>query len=321
LRHVPNVDDSRVLVDALHQDDAAVYQFADDRAIVASIDFFSPIVDDAYTFGAITAANALSDIYAMGATPVFALNLLAWPREAEMLALAGEAVRGSADKAHDAGVFVLGGHSIEDPEPKLGMVAFGEVRPDAVLTNGGARAGDRLILTKPVGTGILATALKRGAIDEAGMAEAITSMMTLNAKGLNAARVVGAAVHAVTDVTGFGLVGHLREMLSASGMSARMSARAVPTFPRVREFIAAGTVPGGTERNLAAADAYTRWGAGIEHADQTVLCDAQTSGGLLIAVAPTAAGDLRSALHDAGALAADIGEITTGSDGTLTVEP
>jgi selenide,water dikinase len=308
-------------VATLHQDDAAVYRLTDDRAVVASIDFFTPIVDDPYTFGAIAAANALSDIFAMGASPLFALNILAWPRDPEMLELVGDAVRGTIDKATEAGVFVLGGHSIEDPEPKMGMVAFGEVHPDSVMTNASAQIGDHLILTKPIGTGVLATALKRGAVDEAGIADAIRSMMTLNAGALAAIRETGSAVHAVTDVTGFGLIGHLREMLDASGVSARLSLNAVPVFARVRDFIATGTVPGGTERNRTAAGTYTRWSAEVAEADQTLLCDAQTSGGLLLAVAPEAVSGTLAALERAGTpAAADIGEITTGDAGTLMVE-
>jgi selenide,water dikinase len=321
LRHVPSVDDPRVLVATLHQDDAAVYRVTEDRAVVASIDFFTPIVDDPYTFGAIAAANALSDIYAMGATPLFALNILAWPRDDGMLELVGDAVRGAVDKATEAGIFILGGHSIEDPEPKMGMVVFGEVHPDKVMTNGTARIGDHLILTKPIGTGILATALKRGAVDESEIADAIDSMTTLNAGAATVLDRVGAAVHAITDVTGFGLVGHLREMLLASGVSARVSAHAVPVFARVEEFIASGTVPGGTTRNHTAAGAYTTWAADVGQSTQTLLCDAQTSGGLLVAVAPDAVDEVREALDAAGTpAAADIGVIVAGSPGTMAVD-
>jgi len=322
LRHVPHVDDPRVLVATLHQDDAAVYRLTDDRAVVASIDFFTPIVDDPYTFGAVAAANALSDIYAMGATPIFALSILAWPRDPDLLALVGDAVRGSTDKAREAGIFVLGGHSIEDQEPKMGMVTFGEAHPDHILTNGTAQAGDHLILTKPIGTGILATALKRDRITQEDMADAVTSMTTLNAGALRAARRAGAALHAVTDVTGFGLVGHLREMLAASGVSARLSAGAVPSFARAREFIVAGAVPGGTERNLAAAEPYTTWSPSVTAADRTLLCDAQTSGGLLLAVAPEAVNVVIEGLEAEGTPAhADIGVIQPGDAGRLVIEP
>lgn len=299
-----------------------MYRITDDRAVVASIDFFTPIVDDPYTFGAVAAANALSDIYAMGATPIFALSILAWPREPDLLALVGDAVRGSSDKAREAGIFVLGGHSIEDREPKMGMVTFGETHPDHILTNGTARAGDHLILTKPVGTGILATALKRDAITQDDMADAVTSMTTLNAGAIQAARGVASALHAVTDVTGFGLVGHLHEMLAASGVSARLSAAAVPSFARTREFIAAGTIPGGTERNITAATDYTSWSPELTDADRILLCDAQTSGGLLLSVAPEAVDAVLAGLEAVGTPAhVDIGTIEAGTPGSLVVGP
>lgn len=316
---MPAVDDSRVLVAALTRDDAAVYRISDDRALVATLDFFTPIVDDPYTFGAIAAANALSDLYAMGATPLFALNIVAWPRDPEILALVGDAIRGGADKMIEAGAFILGGHSIEDREPKLGMVAVGEVRPDELLTNAGARPGDRLVLTKPIGTGILATALKRGAVTEQEMAEAIRSMLTLNAGALAAARASG-GVHALTDVTGFGLLGHLHTMLAASGVGARIHAELVPVFPGVREQITAGAVPGGTVRNVAAAASFTAWPEGVDDAMRTLLCDAQTSGGLLMAVDRDAASDLLARLHETGTPAAvEIGEVTAAGDPPLEI--
>ena len=311
LRHLPAVDDSRVLVAALTRDDAAVYRLSEERALVATLDFFTPIVDDAFTFGAIAAANALSDLYAMGATPIFALNIVAWPRDPDLLALVGDAVRGGAEKMREAGAFILGGHSIEDREPKLGMVAIGEVHPDRLFTNVGARPGDRLLLTKPVGTGILATALKRGVLTEREMSEAIDSMLTLNAGALAAVRSVGAGVRAITDVTGFGLLGHLHTMLAASRVGARIHAGRVPTFPRVRELIDAGAVPGGTARNAAAASGFTTWSDAVDDTTRTSLCDAQTSGGLLIAVDPSVAPRLVAALEDARTpVAADIGECT-----------
>jgi selenide,water dikinase len=316
---LPSVDDPRVLVAALTRDDAAVYRIADDRALVTTLDFFTPIVDDPYTFGAIAAANALSDLYAMGATPLFALNIVAWPRDPEILALVGDAIRGGADKTIEAGAFILGGHSIEDREPKLGMVAVGEVRPSDLLTNAGARPGDRLVLTKPIGTGILATALKHGSVTEAEMSAAIASMLTLNAGALVAARTAG-GVHAMTDVTGFGLLGHLHTMLAASGVGARIHAGRVPVFPGVREMIAAGAVPGGTARNVAAAAAFTTWPAATDDTTRTLLCDAQTSGGLLMAVDPGSVGALLAALRDAGTPAAvEVGEVTETGDPILEI--
>ncbi len=309
-----------MLVAALTRDDAAVYRVSDDRAIVATVDFFTPIVDDPYTFGAIAATNALSDLYAMGATPLFALNIVAWPRDPHILDLVGDTVRGSVDKLREAGAFVLGGHSIDDPEPKFGMVAVGEARPDELLTNTGAQPGDRLMLTKPLGTGILSTALKRAEIAERDMTSAIQSMTTLNAGALAAIRDVGPAVHAVTDVTGFGLLGHLSTVLQASGVGARVFARSVPSFARVLALITAGAVPGGTSRNLEAARGYTTWAPTIDEPTRVLLCDAQTSGGLLVAVAPDTAAHLGAALTQHGSpVAAPIGEVVGTSPGSVEV--
>lgn len=311
-----------MLVAALTRDDAAVYRITEDRSIVATVDFFTPIVDDAYTLGAIAAANALSDLYAMGARPLFALNVVAWPRDADMLDLLGDAVRGAADKMREAGTFILGGHSIEDPEPKLGMVAIGEVTTDQLLTNATARPGDHLVLTKPIGTGVLSTALKRQSIDEAGMADAIQSMITLNASAVQAARTVGDAIHAATDVTGFGLLGHLHAMLTASGVAARIGAASVPLFAQARTQAAAAAIPGGTERNYDAATQYTVWREGIDAETRMLLCDAQTSGGLLLAVDRTHVPPLIAALNGTRTPAsADIGEIVEGPSGTIEVVP
>ncbi len=285
LRHVPAISDPRVLVDAATRDDAAVFQVAPDRALVATVDFFTPIVDDAYTFGTIAATNALSDLYAMGAQPLFGLNLVAWPRAPELLALLGETLRGGADVARQAGMLILGGHSIDDVEPKYGLVVLGEAPPERIITNAGAKPGDRLVLTKPIGTGILSTALKQTLISETDMGDAIRAMTTLNAAAADAMLAVRDAVHACTDVTGFGLLGHLHNLLAASGVGAQISHAAVPHFPHVRALATRGAVPGGTARNRAAADEFTRWGSTVDEVTRTLLCDAQTSGGLLIAVA------------------------------------
>ena len=301
-------------------DDAAVYQIADDRAIVATVDFFTPIVDDAYAFGAIAAANAFSDLYAMGATPLFALNLVAWPRDPEMLTLLGEAVRGSAAVARDAGAFIMGGHSIDDPEPKLGMVAIGEVRPDSVITNAGAKPGDHLVLTKPLGTGILSTALKQELVTEDALGPAISSMTTLNAGAMEAMREVGSSVHAATDVTGFGLLGHTHNILTASGVGARLNASSIPAFDSVRELITRGAVPGGTKRNIEAAAEYTRWAPDVDEETRTLLCDAQTSGGLLIAVDARDVDRLIRALNSRKTpIAAVIGRLVEDRDATIEV--
>jgi selenide,water dikinase len=310
LRHLPPVTDPRVLVDAATKDDAAVFRMSDDRAIVVTVDFFTPIVDDAYSFGAIAAANAFSDLYAMGAVPLLALNLVAWPRDPDILPLLEDTIRGGADIAKQAGALILGGHSIDDPEPKYGMVAVGEAHPDRILTNAGAKPGDVLVLTKPLGTGALSTALKREMIAEDDMAEAVRCMTTLNAGALNAIREIGEAVHAATDVTGFGLLGHLRNVLTASHVGARISAGHVPALSRALDLIAKGAVAGGTKRNADSTAPITRWSAVVGDAQRTLLNDAQTSGGLLIAVAKDGADRLVRALERQGTPArAVIGEI------------
>jgi selenide,water dikinase len=276
-------------------------------------------VDDAYAFGAIAAANAFSDVYAMGADPLLALNLVAWPRDPKILPLLEDTIRGGADIARQAGALILGGHSIDDPEPKYGMVAVGEVHPSKVLTNAGARVGDRLVLTKPIGTGVLSTALKREMVTEADMAEAVRSMTTLNASGLKAVREVGSAVHAATDVTGFGLFGHLRNILTGSHVSATIFASRVPALAHAVDLIGKGAVAGGTTRNVKATEPFTRWPADIRPEMKTLLNDAQTSGGLLLAVAPEAADHLVRALERHGALAhAIVGDIVAG-EGTIEV--
>ena len=322
MRHVPVVDDPRVLVDAATRDDAAVFQIADDRAMVVTVDFFTPIVDDPYDFGAIAAANAFSDIYAMGARPLFALNLVAWPRDPTMLDLLGRTIEGGVDVAAKAGAFVLGGHSIDDPEPKYGMVVVGDAHPDKIIDNAGARPGDTLVLTKPIGTGILSTALKQDAITEDDMAVPVKVMTTLNAGAAGAMAELEGAVHAATDVTGYGLLGHLYVMLAASGVEARVRVASVPVFDGVRGLIEQGVVPGGTKRNLTATDEYTTWAGNQNEVDRLLLADAQTSGGLLIAVDPFRADDLIAALraNDTPA-AAVIGEVVDGGErGKIEVE-
>jgi selenide,water dikinase len=315
LRHVPNVMDPRILVDASTRDDAAVFQLTTDRALVATVDFFTPIVDSAYDFGRIAAANALSDIYAMGATPLFTLNLVGWPREQLPLALLGDVLRGGADIVAAAGAFILGGHSIDDPEPKFGMVAIGEVHPDRVVTNAGARPGDILVLTKEIGTGVLTTALKRDLVTEADLEQAVILMTTLNADAARAMIRVG--VHAATDVTGFGLLGHMHNMLRASGVSADIDAGSVRLLPRARELAERGAVAGGTKRNLDSLRDAVTFAPAVAEVDRLLLCDAQTSGGLLIAVPPNRSEALAGELGHAYAA---IGTVTTGTAGAITVK-
>ena len=276
------------------------------------------IVDDPRAWGAIATANALSDVYAMGARPLFALNLLAWPREGVPFEMLGEVLLGSAEVARRAGCLVLGGHSIDDPEPKFGMAVIGEVHPDRMHTNAGACAGDLLVLTKPLGTGILSTALKRDALLEEGMAEAVASMTALNDGAARAALEVG--VSACTDVTGFGLVGHLGNMLDASRVGAELWADAVPVFAHVRNLAARGIVPGGTARNLAAAAARATWDDALDEPARVVLTDAQTSGGLLLAVPAENHEALLAALVREGVpVVATIGRITRAAAGSVAV--
>jgi selenide,water dikinase len=318
LRHVPLTKDPRVLVDAATRDDAAVVQLTADRALVATVDFFTPIVDSAYDFGRIAAANALSDVYAMGGTPLFVLNIVGWPRDTLPLELLGEVLRGGVDVAREAGALVLGGHSVDDPEPKFGMVAIGEVHPARVVTNAGARPGDALVLTKPIGTGVLTTALKRDLLGEADLAPAVAAMTTLNAGAARAMLAVG--VHAATDVTGFGLLGHLRSLLLASGVAAEVRSAAVPLLPRAREMAERGAIPGGTTRNTESLGDTVSFAAAVDRALRVLLADAQTSGGLLLAAPAERADALLAALeHERTPAAALIGRIVAGPPGRIAV--
>jgi selenide,water dikinase len=298
-------------------DDAAVYRLRDDLAVVVTTDFFTPIVDDAYDWGRIAATNALSDVYAMGGTPILALNLVAWPREGLDFALLARVLDGGAAAAADAGCLIAGGHSIDDAEPKYGLAVVGTVHPDAVLTNAGARAGDALVLTKPIGLGVLATALKRDAASARNIADAVEVMTTLNSGARDAALAVG--VHAATDVTGFGLLGHMLEMVTASGLGAEVDSSAVPVIDGVRDLLATGMVAGGTQRNHAFVSDSVDWGD-VALDDQYLLADAQTSGGLLLSVAPDRADALVAALRERNTLAAAVvGHTTKSQSGRIRV--
>ncbi len=288
-----------------------MYRIADDRALVVTLDFFTPIVDDPYDFGRIAAANALSDVYAMGGRPLFALNLLSFPRDLLDAGLAEEIIRGGAEKAREAGIAVLGGHSIDDAEPKYGMVAVGEINPGAMLANDGARAGDDLVLTKPLGTGIVATAVKAGTCPPALLDAAVESMARLNRGAAEAA--IAAGAHAATDVTGYGLTGHLGNMARASGVTARIDAARVPVLDGARDLVEAGHVPGGTRRNRSDAAATVSHDGNVPETTRVLLADAQTSGGLLIACPPERTARLVEELEDRGELAAVVGRMTEGT--------
>jgi selenide,water dikinase len=317
LHHLPGVVDPRVLVDAATRDDAAVFRLSDDRALVATVDFFTPIVDDATQWGAIAAANALSDVYAMGGTPLFALNLVGWPREKLPFELLGDVIKGASEVAERAGCAIVGGHSIDSIEPLFGMVVMGEVHPDRMFTNAGACAGDVLVLTKPLGTGILTTALKRDALIEAGLGDAVRSMTALNDGAAKAALRVG--VSAATDVTGFGLLRHLGNMLAASNVAAEVAFESLPLLPHALNLAARGVVPGGTQRNLEAAKDLD-WADDLAPHERLLCVDAQTSGGLLLAVPKENQAALLDALREAGTpAAAVIGRLVAGPAGHIRV--
>ncbi|HEX5950073.1 MAG TPA: selenide, water dikinase SelD [Actinomycetota bacterium] len=305
---------AEVLVGTDTGDDAAVVRLPGGQALIATLDFFTPIVDDPYDWGRIAATNALSDVYAMGGRPLLALNIVNWPADDLPLEMLGRVLQGGVDVAAAAGVSVLGGHSITDPEPKYGMVVIGLADPERIVRNSAARAGDRLFLTKPIGLGIVSTAVKRGVAATDLVARAVDLMTTLNDRAADAMLEAGAV--AATDVTGFGLLGHLHRMLAASGVAARVDASAVPVMDGVLALARDGVVPGGTGRNHAFVDPHVDWGT-LERAEQIVLADAQTSGGLLVA---TAHGERLSAAFRAREVAfVRVGEVVDGPAGRIAV--
>jgi selenide, water dikinase len=306
-----------LLIGAAEGDDAAVLRLDDERALVLTTDFFTPIVDDPGDWGRIAAANALSDVYAMGGRPLFAVNLAAWPGDGLDVAILGRVLQGGAQVAAQAGCFVAGGHTIDDPVPKYGLAVVGLADPGALMTIDRAAPGDQLILTKPIGTGVIATALKRGAPPPEVVAAAVASMTALNATASQAA--LAAGVRAATDVTGFGLLGHLHRMLAASQAAARIDAAAVPLLPGAADLAAAGFVSGGTRANTARMGPVTRLDPAIPAELAVLLYDAQTSGGLLLAVPAPAAPALLGDLRSRGLDAALIGEVTRGEPGHIDV--
>jgi selenide, water dikinase len=317
LRHLKPAHDPNVLVGHETRDDAAVYRLSPEQAVVETVDFFTPVVDDPYWFGRIAAANAFSDIWAMGAKPLFALNLVGWPVKTLSMDILAEVLRGGAEAAALAGAPVLGGHSIDDPEPKYGMAVTGLVHPDRILRNVGARPGDRLLLTKPLGSGIITTAIKRG-VALGSLQDAVTRLMAELNRAAGEALAQSGAVHALTDVTGFGLLGHAWEMAEGSGVGLRIRSQAVPVLDGVVDLAAADVVPGGSRANLAWVQPHLR--ADPDAAlPLIVLADAQTNGGLLAAVAPERSAGVLAALVAAGVKAADIGEVLPGSPARIEV--
>jgi selenide,water dikinase len=304
-----------VLVSEETGDDAAVYRLPDGTGLVATVDFFTPIVDDPTDWGRIAAANALSDVYAMGGTPRFALAIAGWPVDDVPVALLADVLRGGREVVESAGASVLGGHTVTtEHEPLYGLIALGFVDPGGIVTNAGATPGMTLFLTKPIGTGLITTAIKRGVATEEQARVAVETMIALNAAPAAAMRAAGAA--AATDVTGFGLLGHLRRMLEASGCGAQVDAATVPLLPGVLDLARGDVVAGGTKRNHAWLNETTDWGE-LTPPEQIVLADAQTSGGLLIATAEPAR--LRTELEREEVTSAELGSVIEGGPGTITV--
>lgn len=298
-----------LLVGLETSDDAGVYRLTDDIALVQTVDFFTPIVDDPYAFGQVAAANALSDVYAMGGKPLTVLNIVAFPISTLEKKVLADILRGAADKVEEAGAALVGGHSIDDPEPKFGLAVTGIVHPERVRRNAGAKPGDKLILTKPIGVGITTTALKRGLLSEAEIERVTAVMTTLNKQ---AAEIMSKYdVHGCTDVTGFGLLGHASEMAKGSEVGLTIYAEQVPFLGRVRDLAEQGAVPGGTKNNFAHLEGSVSFDARLDQVSQWMLCDAVTSGGLLIAVDSNAAEALLQDLKEHGVEASMIGEANT----------
>ena len=316
---LPPITDPNVLVATSTADDAAVVRIDDERALVLTTDFFTPIVDDPFDFGAVAAANALSDVYAMGGRPIAALNLVGFPDQVLDVAVLGEILRGGCVKAKEAGIDIVGGHTIKSEEPIYGLAVTGMVDPRRVVTNAGGKPGDVLVLSKPLGIGIISTAAKNDEDDEGAIAEAVRLMTTLNRDACEAMLAVG--VNACTDVTGFGLLGHLRNVAAASKCSALIRSADVPVLAAARRYVKKGVAPGGTHANWRFLAEWVTWGAGVDKETQLLLSDAQTSGGLLMAVAPGKADALVAELRRRGTPAADVvGVLEEGTPGRMRVE-
>ncbi|HEY4428175.1 MAG TPA: selenide, water dikinase SelD [Solirubrobacteraceae bacterium] len=306
---LPPVEDERVIVGSATADDAAVFQLSDELALVQTVDFFTPIVDDPYDFGRIAAANAISDVYAMGGTPLTALNLVAFPLERLGPDVLRAILEGGLAVAAEAGCAVVGGHSIDDPEPKYGLAVTGTVHPRRMLTNSGAGEGDVLVLTKPLGVGVITTARKRGIATPQQLASAVDMMSALNAGAARAA--LEAHAHAVTDVTGFGLLGHLHSLARQSGVAAEVHSQAVPFLDGVPDLLEnEESISGGTRRNLAYAESFTRFAPGLDPWRRWLAVDATTSGGLLVAVDSARAHEVPGAA---------VGRVVSGDPGALLV--
>ena len=295
-----------LLVGFEHGDDAAVYRLDERVALVLTVDFFAPIVDDPFTYGAIAAANSLSDVYAVGGRPITALNIAAFPRSLPP-DVPSEILRGGAAKVAEAGALIVGGHTVDDDEPKYGLSVVGVVEPGRQVQNSSAKVGDVLVLTKPLGTGVITTALKNGEAPGESLDAAVESMLCLNSDA--AAAMVSAGAHAATDVTGFGIVGHLMTMMRVSGTTGRLRRSALPVLPGVVELLEGGIATGGTHRNLESCADSVVWREGLDEVDRLLMCDPQTSGGLLISVAESGVDGLLSDLNKRGVVGTVVGEV------------
>lgn len=299
-------------------DNAGVYRLRKDLAIIQTVDFFTPIVDDPYTFGQIAVANSLSDIYAMGGKPVTALNCVSFPVKKMAISVLRDVMRGGAEKMEEAGVILIGGHSIDDPELKYGLSVTGVINPAHLITNGGARPGDKLILTKPLGTGIISTAIKAGVVAEGLIKQVSLSMATLNKRAAEIMQEVG--IHTCTDITGFGFLGHIAQVAKNSGVCININSGMVPYFKETADFAVRGLRPGGLARNRDFYRTTVKFASKIPEFIQDILYDPQTSGGLLICVSPRKTGKLQKKLLEAGVtVAAVVGDVAEGPKGTLVV--
>jgi selenide, water dikinase len=310
--------DPNVLVGFDHADDAGVYQLGPSTALVQTVDFFTPIVDDPYTFGQIAATNALSDVYAMGGRPLTSLAMVCFPEKGD-LAILERILAGGLSKMMEAGCTVIGGHSIRDDETKFGYAVTGVVDPNKVLTNGGAQVGDRLLFTKSLGTGVISTAIKKGVAKPAWIDAAVASMTTLNKKAAEVIIGTQFAVHGLTDVTGFGMIGHAREVALASNVSLRLYAGRIPLLEGALDCVRAGHIPGGLKANREFAECVVGYEAGISEEIKTMLFDPQTAGGLLISIAAEDSAELAWALNAAGVAAVEIGEAVPSGKPLITV--
>ncbi len=319
MRGITNIQDPNLLIGSASSDDAAVYQISPDLALVQTLDFFTPIVDDPYLFGQIAAANSLSDVYAMGGRPITAMNIVAVPTDLLSLETINQILKGGADKVAEANCALAGGHTVQNPEPLYGLSVTGLVDPNRVISNAGASAGDHLLLTKPLGTGIVSTAIKRNLASNELAQKAAQVMASLNTAG--AALASAGLTRAGTDVTGFGLLGHLSHLCRESNLTAQLNSQKVPAIdPEVVNFINQGCVPGGSRKNLELAKEFTKFADQIDEADQILLADAQTSGGLLLAVNPDHLEQAQEILLSNGAqLVADIGVLSQPEDFSVIV--